>query len=112
MSLSAAQQIIRSEVARRLPDVKCEPEYRFDPERKWRFDLCWPSAMTAVEINGSIFTRGRHTRGKGFLADREKINRAQRLGFAVLEYATHEVDLEFGRVLDEIVELIQARMKP
>lgn len=26
-----------------------EREYRFDPERRWRFDFAWPDQMLAVE---------------------------------------------------------------
>lgn len=29
-------------------------EYRFDPERKWRLDFCWPEHRLAVEIDGAV----------------------------------------------------------
>lgn len=50
----------------------------------WRFDFCWfvPNKV-AVECDGGIYTRGRHTRGKGFEGDIRKINAAQRLGWTV-----------------------------
>lgn len=62
-------------------------EYRFHTERLWRFDLAWPSMLVAVEIHGAVFRGGHHTRGKGFLDDREKMAEAQRLGWTVLEVA-------------------------
>lgn len=64
------------------------PEFRFNPQRKWRADYCWPFATprVIVEIDGGVFTQGRHTRGKGFIADQQKTNSAQLLGFAVLRY--------------------------
>ena len=64
------------------------PEFRFNPQRKWRADYCWPFATprVIVEIDGGVWTQGRHTRGAGFIADQQKTNSAQLLGFAVLRY--------------------------
>lgn len=60
-------------------------EYAFaTPQRKWRFDFAWPGRFLALEIEGGIFTHGRHTRGKGFEADMEKYNEAALLGWRVL----------------------------
>lgn len=63
-----------------------ETEYRFHPERKWRFDLAWPQdhVMLACEIEGGIWTNGRHTRGSGFQKDCEKYNEAALLDWTVL----------------------------
>ena len=68
-----------------------EREYRFDPERRWRFDYAWPSLKVAVEIEGGIWIRGRHVRPTGYLADLEKYNRAVVLGWRVLRYAPHQL---------------------
>lgn len=59
-------------------------EYRFCDERKWRFDLAWPTYMLALEVQGGIWTRGRHTRGVALLAEWEKLNAAACLGWRVL----------------------------
>jgi hypothetical protein len=40
--------------------------------------------MVAVEVQGGIWTQGRHSRGKGMLADMDKLNNAQILGWKVL----------------------------
>lgn len=61
-----------------------EREVRFDPERRWRFDYLWPSIRLALEIEGGVWSSGRHTRGKGFLGDIEKYNAATLLGFRVI----------------------------
>lgn len=66
-------------------------EYRFAPPRRWRFDYCWPDAMVALEVNGGVWTRGRHTRGQGYLNDLEKLNRAQLLGWVVLQVTPQQV---------------------
>ena len=62
-------------------------EHRFHPERMWRFDVAWPDRQVALEIHGGLFTFGHHSRGKGFLDDREKIGTAVALGWKVLEVA-------------------------
>ena len=60
------------------------PEYRFAPPRRWRFDYCWQKEKVALEVEGAVWTRGRHTRGAGFLKDMEKYNEAARLGYLVI----------------------------
>src|ERR1035437_4661972 len=52
-------------------------EFRFHPERKWRFDFAWPLYQLAVEIEG----RGRHQSFGGFEKDAEKYNAAAKLGW-------------------------------
>ena len=59
------------------------PEHRFSPDRKWRFDWAWPALGVALEIEGGIWTRGRHSRGTGMLADMQKYNSATLRGWAV-----------------------------
>jgi hypothetical protein len=58
-------------------------EFRFAPPRRWRFDYAWPCELVALEVEGGAWSRGRHTRGKGFLADMEKYNRATEVGWMV-----------------------------
>lgn len=65
-------------------------EYRFCPTRKWRFDVAWPGktkrARTGVslEVEGGVWSNGRHVRGRGYVNDMEKYNHAQLLGWIVL----------------------------
>ena len=54
----------------------------------WVLDFAWPASLVAVETNGAVWTNGRHTRGKGFSDDRDKMNSAQLLGWIVLEFTT------------------------
>jgi hypothetical protein len=63
--------------------IKLIPEYRFHKHRKWRFDWAIPELKIAIEVEGGAFTNGRHTRGKGFIADMEKYNEAIILGWHV-----------------------------
>lgn len=59
-------------------------EFVFASPRRWRFDYAWPENRVALEVEGGIWTGGRHTRGAGFLKDIEKYNRAAELGWLVL----------------------------
>jgi hypothetical protein len=61
-------------------------EFMFHRKRKWRFDLAWPELLIAVEVEGGIWTGGRHVRGEGYEADCEKYNEAQLAGWMVLRF--------------------------
>ena len=67
-------------------------EYRFAPPRRWRFDFAWPGVAVAVEIEGGVWSGGRHTTGAGFTADCEKYNRAVLLGWRVLRFTSRHLE--------------------
>ena len=67
-------------------------EMRFHDTRRWRFDFAWPAQMVAVEIEGGVWKRGRHTRGKGFIDDCEKLNQAVLLGWRVFRFPPDALD--------------------
>ncbi len=64
------------------------PEYRFHPTRKWRFDWAWPDFKIALEIEGGVWTGGRHIRGSGFVKDIEKYNEAAIANWKVIRVTT------------------------
>lgn len=66
-------------------------EFRFAAPRRWRFDLAWEGRKVAAEVEGAIWTRGRHTRGAGYEKDLEKYNTAAMLGWTVLRFSTGQV---------------------
>lgn len=68
-----------------------EREYKFHPKRRWRFDFAWPDYRIAAEIEGGVWSGGRHTRGSGFSKDCEKYNNAVLLGWRVLRFPTGAV---------------------
>lgn len=67
-------------------------EYTFAPPRKWRFDFAWPDDRVAVEVEGAIWTQGRHTRGSGYSADLDKYNAATLQGWRVLRFSGAMID--------------------
>lgn len=68
-----------------------EQEYQFHPTRKFRFDFAWPELMIAVEIEGAVWRRGRHTRGAGYTKDLEKYNLATKFGWKVYRFESKAV---------------------
>ena len=71
-----------SDAVLRIPEPHAE--YRFHATRRWRFDYAWPSHKLALEVQGGIFTEGRHTRGGALLKEHEKLNAAAIDGWRVL----------------------------
>jgi len=69
-------------------------EFRFAAPRRWRFDWAWPEDMLALEVDGGVWTRGRHTRGSGFLRDIEKLNSAAIAGWSVLRTTPDHVQTQ------------------
>lgn len=65
----------------------------FDATRRWRFDWCWPDRKIALEIEGGVWTKGRHTRGAGFLGDLEKYNAAALKGYRVFRCTPNQIHL-------------------
>ena len=68
--------------AQQWPGMK--QEHVFASPRKWRFDLAWPEYRVACEIEGGVWIKGRHTRGKGYEADCEKYSTAAAYGWRVI----------------------------
>lgn len=67
-------------------------EHKLHPARRWKFDIAFEWAKIAVEIEGGVFTRGRHTRPMGFMADCEKYNTAALMGWKVLRIHTRTIN--------------------
>ena len=68
------------------------PEHLFHPTRKWRFDYAFLGHLIAVEIEGGVWTGGRHTQGSGFTKDREKYNEAAKLGWRIFKFSPTEAN--------------------
>lgn len=63
-------------------------QFRFEPSRRWRFDLAWPDRHLACEVEGGTWQYGRHNRPQGFAHDCEKYNEAALAGWSVFRVTT------------------------
>ncbi len=86
--------------------VTCVRELKFHPVRRWRFDYAIPEHKIAVEVEGGVWTQGRHTRPRGFLGDMDKYNTATALGWRVLRVTPDT--LTTGATLDLIRRTIES----
>ena len=90
MKLNNHNDIKMLVLAKQIP-AGIEFEYRFDKVRRWRFDMAYVEYKLSVEIEGGIFSHGRHTRGSGFIKDMEKYNAAVLQGWSILRYAPNQI---------------------
>ncbi len=54
------------------------------PGRHFVFDLAWPAHRMAVELQGGVYTRGHHVRGREYEQDCWKVLLATAAGWRVL----------------------------
>ncbi|MDA3321011.1 DUF559 domain-containing protein [Acinetobacter baumannii] len=85
--------------------ISFEQEYKFHPTRKWRADFLITGTKILVEVEGGIWSGGRHTRGKGYLGDMEKYNEAAAMGYKVLRFSTEQV--KSGLAIQQIENLVR-----
>jgi very-short-patch-repair endonuclease len=88
---------------------KLDAEFHFHPGRKWRFDFAHPATRIAVELEGGVFTSGRHTRPAGFVADCDKYNAAAALGWRVFRLTRAHMTFE---ALTPIAHAIRIAPRP
>ena len=91
------------------PDL--EHEYRFHPQRRWRFDRAHTLARVAVELDGGTHSGGRHVRGSGYTGDCEKMNAAAADGWAVFRITTDMLRDEPAQHLAPIIATIERRLQ-
>jgi len=89
-----AQSMLETTLTMLLLDARLRDfvrEYRFHKTRNWQFDFAWPGLQVAVECEGGIYTRGRHTRARGFEEDCIKYNAAALDGWMVLRFTRRQI---------------------
>lgn len=69
-----------------LMNIDFVAEHKFHEERKWRFDVAIPSLKIAIEYEGIMSRKSRHTTVTGYTKDCEKYNAATIAGWRVLRY--------------------------
>lgn len=97
--MNITKQMLPSILKSIYPDTVAE--YKFCETRKFRFDFYIPSLNCAIEYEGILSAKARHTSITGFSKDCEKYNLACVLGFKVLRYTA----LNLNNVLNDLTEL-------
>ena len=90
--------------ALRALNIEFDQEFKFHPSRMWRADFHLKGKKILVEVEGGIWSNGRHTRGKGYLGDLEKYNAATMMGYQVIRFSTEQV--KSGSAIEQIFKLI------
>lgn len=81
------------------PNIDLETEVALIPNRRFRFDYAHPQSRVAIEINGGIWSIGKHSTGKGLMRDYEKLNLAQALGWVVFQLSGDMINAEWLRAI-------------
>lgn len=89
--------------AMKLPEP--QREYRFHPTRRWRLDFAWPEKKVALEVEGGIWGKSRHTTGSGFQADATKYNEATNLGWRVFRVTSGHI--KSGEAVQWVAEALK-----
>ena len=84
--------------------IEFEREFKFHPERKWKADFHITGKHILVEVEGGIWSGGRHTRAKGYLGDLEKYNTATMMGYQVIRFSTEQV--KSGLAVQQIEKMV------
>ena len=84
----------------RAAGIQFEREFRFFPQRGWRFDFAFPELKIAAECEGGVWSNGRHVRGAGFTSYCIQYNAAALSGWRVFRFTSSMVTS--GNALDMI----------
>ena len=84
--------------------IEFEQEFYFHPKRKWRADFHLVGKKILVEVEGGIWSGGRHTRGKGYIGDMDKYNSATMMGYQVIRFSTEQV--KSGLAVQQIEKMV------
>lgn len=81
-------------------------EYPFAAQhgRKWRADF-FVAPDVLIEVDGGVWSNGRHNRGAGYTEDCEKMNFAVVHGYKVLRFTTEQVTS--GKAIDTVMQCLR-----
>ena len=84
-----------------------EAEYLFDAIRDWRADFAHVPSRTLIEIEGGIYSGGRHVRGKGYEDDCKKYNAATMQGWRVIRLTASMLQPD---VIERVIQFVTGRV--
>ena len=87
--------------------IHYEREVKLIPDRQHRVDFYFPVKKAVVEIEGGVWSQGRHLRGQGWMDDAWKYNTLTAMGYGVYRFATHQVvDIKKNVVVGPVYEAL------
>lgn len=89
-----------------------EREHYFARPRRWRFDFAFPQHRVAVELEGGVWTGGRHATGAGMVADMDKYNAAASRGWRVLRFSATHLRKDPVGVWEMVIDTLNAAAAP
>lgn len=96
----------------KFKDVEVVKELRFHDKRRWRFDYAFPALKVAVEVDGGVWSGGRHINPAGYINDMEKLNTAASMGWLVLRITTDDrFAIKTYNIIKETLQLRKERIK-
>jgi very-short-patch-repair endonuclease len=90
-----------------LLGIEYVEEHRFHNVRRFRFDVAILNQKVAIEYEGLVSDKSRHTTLEGYSKDCEKYNLATTCGWKVLRYTT----LNYKNIDNDINEIIELSKK-
>ncbi len=103
------ERMVEADIKNCQLSTGCVPQHKFHPERKWRWDFCYPRYKLAIEVQGGTYTRGRHSRGPGQRKDFEKISEGAILGWHIIIVDSKDVSQKLH--IDRIQRFFEARQQ-
>ena len=78
-------------------------QHRFSKQRRFAFDMAYPSVKVAVEVDGRS-----HSSARRMLSDAEKFNLASCMGWRVLRYPATKVRQAStrARIVDQVARMV------
>jgi len=103
---SEGEAVLSLQLAER--GIQAIPQFRFDLNRKWRFDFAVKAGRLGIEIEGGTWVNGGHNRGTGYENNCRKYNSAIKHGWRVLRFTTDMVmSLEAIETIQEVLTKIE-----
>lgn len=102
-SVSPGEKLLSSHLD--VYKIEYTKEFRFHPERRWKADFRIDGYPILVEVEGGVYSNGRHTRGEGYSSDCEKYSTAAVMGWIVIRGTTDQV--KKGLVIEWIRSAIE-----
>lgn len=78
-------------------------EYRFHQGRRWKADFAQLESRVLIEIEGGVWSRGRHVSPKGFMRDAEKYLTATLEGWTVIRLTSEQLTVSIVRQIIDYV---------